>query len=290
MTDAVPSGQSPITDAIDHLVIDAGEQIDLAESTYRRLGFHLTPRGRHSIGSVNHLAVFDGPYLELLGFEPGSPSARSDVKGFPAGLNGLVFQPLHPNEIYHQLLERGVDALLPSDLSRPVATESGERTAAFQVVRLAPGSSGFGRLYFCHHLTPELVWVPDRPSHANGATRISRVRVIAEDIDTTQHPLQEIAAEHLVQDSEAATMVYQVGGCKIEMMDDARVPAYLVPILPHAAGRSAYMAVLTFRVADLGSAEAHLKANGIATIATADRVLVSAHEALNVGIEFEAGS
>jgi hypothetical protein len=285
----VDATESAIIDAIDHFVVDVGDEINFVEATYRRLGFDLSPRGRHSIGSVNHLAVFEGPYLELLGYEADSASVRSDVVGFPKGLNGLVFQPRHSKEIYHQLLERGVQALPPSHLSRPVLTANGERTAAFEVVRLAPGSSGFGRLYFCHHLTPELVWAPDRPPHDNGATHISRVRIISEDIETARHPLSEILAEPYVQNFATTKVAFQVGRCLIEMMSSKEVPAHLKANLPDAAGRTSYMATLTFHVSDLRQTQACLEKNGVAAIATQDRILIAARDASNVGIEFEVG-
>ena len=37
-----------------------------ALETYRRLGFTLTPRGYHTLGSMNHLAIFGTEYLELI--------------------------------------------------------------------------------------------------------------------------------------------------------------------------------------------------------------------------------
>jgi len=48
---------------LDHLVINARDQLDDAAAAYARLGFHLTPRGHHTLGSMNHLAVFADNYL-----------------------------------------------------------------------------------------------------------------------------------------------------------------------------------------------------------------------------------
>jgi hypothetical protein len=281
-------GPPPLTDEADHLVIDAGQKIDAAESAYRKLGFHLTARGRHSIGSVNHLAVFEGPYLELLGFE--SASTRSDLAGFPMGLNGLVLKPRDPETIYNDLVERGIHALPPADLSRPVQTASDERVASFKVVRLAPDASGFGRLYFCHHLTPELVWEPNRPAHANGATRISKALVIADDTDAAQRGLKEILGEPFAQNAGAIGAVYRIGRFTLEILRSSQSPARLHAILPRPEGRRAYMAVLTLKVADLNRTAALLKANGVEAISRPESVLIAARDAFNVGIEFETGS
>ena len=53
---------------LDHVVVDVRDRIDEAAECFRSLGFQLTPRGRHTLGSVNHLAMFATDYLELLGF------------------------------------------------------------------------------------------------------------------------------------------------------------------------------------------------------------------------------
>jgi hypothetical protein len=75
---------------IDHVVIDVRDHIDEAMRCFASLGFLLTPRGRHTLGSVNHLAMFATDYLELLGFgEDGA--TRTELARFPRGFNGLVF-------------------------------------------------------------------------------------------------------------------------------------------------------------------------------------------------------
>ena len=53
--------------ALDHLVINTHFEIDAARLLFEQFGFQLTPRGHHSLGSVNHLLVFEDDYLELIG-------------------------------------------------------------------------------------------------------------------------------------------------------------------------------------------------------------------------------
>ncbi|HET7133675.1 MAG TPA: VOC family protein, partial [Gammaproteobacteria bacterium] len=53
----------PLT--IDHAVIVVRD-LDAAAARFRELGFTLTPRGFHSIGSQNHCIMFGSTYLELL--------------------------------------------------------------------------------------------------------------------------------------------------------------------------------------------------------------------------------
>jgi hypothetical protein len=76
---------------LDHVVINARDDMDRAADIYRRLGFTLTERGYHSLGSMNHLAMFGTDYLELIAVPKGATSGRLDLLDFPFGLNGLVF-------------------------------------------------------------------------------------------------------------------------------------------------------------------------------------------------------
>jgi len=49
---------------LDHVVINVASQLDEASEIYRRLGFQLSERGHHTLGSSNHLAIFDESYLD----------------------------------------------------------------------------------------------------------------------------------------------------------------------------------------------------------------------------------
>ena len=50
---------------IDHVVVLVRD-LDKAQQAYARMGFTLTPRGFHTLGSQNHCLMFGGDYVELL--------------------------------------------------------------------------------------------------------------------------------------------------------------------------------------------------------------------------------
>ena len=52
---------------LDHVVVNVLHDMDAAAGLFTALGFTLTPRGHHSLGSINHLMVVPGAYLELVG-------------------------------------------------------------------------------------------------------------------------------------------------------------------------------------------------------------------------------
>ena len=159
-----------IEPVLDHAVIDARDAIDDAFARLSSAGFALTPRGRHTLGSVNHLAVFESNYLELLGWEPGPPIERLELSAYPRGLNGLVFRTDDASGLFEELRARRLPALAPLAFSRPVLLpDGGSADARFRTVRFEPGAFGRIRTYFCEHLTPELVWSAERHAHPNGA-------------------------------------------------------------------------------------------------------------------------
>lgn len=50
---------------IDHAVF-ATRDLEVARETFARMGFTVTPRARHALGSPNHCIVLGDDYLELL--------------------------------------------------------------------------------------------------------------------------------------------------------------------------------------------------------------------------------
>lgn len=171
----------PISRRPDHAVINVLYDMDLAVDRFRSLGFTVTPRGHHSLGSINHLMVFGSDYLELVGVLRGANPIRREVAESPAGLNGLVFRTFDASACQAALQERGFAVEPPLAFSRPVDIEGREELAAFRTVRLKPGVANGGRVYFCEHLTPQLVWRSEWQDHANGVDGISEFSIIVPD-------------------------------------------------------------------------------------------------------------
>ena len=137
----MPAPTHPIpTPTFDHVVVNARDQLDQAQAAYERLGFTLTPRGFHSLGSMNHLAIFGTDYLELIAVA-GKQSARQEILDDPFGLAGLVFGAEDATASYAALVERGVPAGPPIEFTRSVtlaASRGGAAGAAVFLPRLHP--------------------------------------------------------------------------------------------------------------------------------------------------------
>jgi hypothetical protein len=169
-----------ITPVLDHVVLDVHEDMAAAEQLYRRLGFTLTPRGHHTLGSINHLAMFRTDYLELLGWPAGETSGRPELADHPRGLNGLVFKTDDADATFAHLDALGLATAPPRAFSRPVQLGGETRDAKFRTVHVPAEKSRIGRIYFCQHLTPELVWRPEWQAHANGVTTIKGLVIEAQ--------------------------------------------------------------------------------------------------------------
>lgn len=168
---------------IDHVVITVSDQLDQANSQYQKLGFTTTPRGHHSLGTSNNLAIFTTTYLELLGFEPQNACKVDKSWCFDDGLTGLVFKTKDANKLYQQLVNQGikVEGDGPRSFFRPVELNDGTKPEArFKTVRLDPSYTPNGQIFFCDQLTPELVWRKEWQTHPNGVININQVIIEAQ--------------------------------------------------------------------------------------------------------------
>ena len=170
---------------LDHLVINIKDEMDEAYKLFSQLGFILTPRGFHSLGSINHSMMFTNDYLELIGFPKGGIVKRPELKTAPLGINGLVFKSNDIDNTYSHLCERKLDADPPCNFSRPVNVNNQEENAKFRTVNIRNDIFKAGRVYFCEHLTPELVWTKKLKIHNNSCLEIKEIILIDNNIDAT---------------------------------------------------------------------------------------------------------
>jgi hypothetical protein len=164
---------------LDHIVINTRFEMDKAETIFSDLGFTLTPRGFHTLGSHNHLMMFATDFLELIGIAEADGHMRPELVEGNLGLNGLVFKSDDVDKTYARLESLGMAGDSPKSFSRPVTLSDGStRDACFRTVTARADSFPAGRLYFCEHQTPDLIWRPEWQSHENGVTHFSELVVV----------------------------------------------------------------------------------------------------------------
>jgi hypothetical protein len=274
---------------LDHVVVNARDQIDQAAETYRRLGFTLTPRGYHTLGSMNHLAMFGTDYLELIAARPGD-SSRPELLAAPFGLDGLVFGSEDAEATFQALRRAGVPVEPAQQFSRPVEIETAagaqQQDAIFRTVRLPSGDVPAGRLYFCQHLTRGLVWRDEWRRHANGAVGVARAVIAAEAPEELGTLFSRMFGRRAVRTTDDGCSLI-LGLSRFDVVTPAALWEMFGGAAPDSRGRRDYMAALTFRTLSLDAAETALEAGGVRGV---DRigtsVLVPATEAFGVTLEF----
>lgn len=270
---------------LDHVVINVRDGMDNAAETYRRLGFHLTARGYHTLGSINHLAMFGTDYLELVGV-PAGATGRADLLGAPAGLNGLVFGTEDSTALHAALEAAGVPVEKPLEFSRPVDFAGGRRDAVFRTVRLKAGVAPEGRVYFCHHFTRDLVWRDEWRHHPNGAIAIVRAVIASENPDATADVYRRMFGPDTVR-VMAGGFGLLVGNSRFDIVSPAELRRQFGESCPDGRRRGAYMAALTLRTVSLEKAARALAGGGVAGVAReAQRLVVAAANAVNCTLEF----
>ena len=286
-----------MTFAVDHAVVNALQQMDAAVPRFRALGFTLTERGHHSLGSINHLMMFGDDYLELVGIEPGAKTVRREVADGPGGLNGLVFRTGDARRLHDELESAGIPVQPPVDFDRPVLFEGATQRAAFTTVRIAPHHLSGGRVYFCEHKTPHLVWQRQWQQHANAAVALAGFEIVVPaPADEAQRYARLLGCD--TQPAGGDTVTLTLDGFRIVLRTLASYRARY-GTLGCSASRTAahetpsqrpeFMGALSIRTGSLQAvldSLAQPEAADVQWSRDADRVTISAASACDCTIEF----
>ena len=245
---------------IDHAVF-AVRDLDVARETFERMGFTLTPRGHHTLGSQNHCVVFGDDYMELLWLPP-ALKTRPFIADFlerGEGLAALALKTRNADAAHAELHGAGLEPTPPMNFSRPVQFPGGTRDARFRTLDIGAGHVPCGRLFLCQHQTPELVWRPDWQRHDNGATAIAAVAVIAPDVAATAAAYEKIFDTRAKGIAEG--LLVETGAAPIAVVTD-RCLARRLPGVWISARPAPMMAAVFIHVGDRGRAERRLCRGG----------------------------
>lgn len=140
-------------------------------------------------GTANRCIMLRHGYLECLTPTHDTPNAqqlRAAIARY-TGSHLIAFGTHAPEADYTRLQREGFEPLPPLALQRQTTTESGEATARFTVVRVAPAAMAEGRIQYCQHHTPDVVWQTRWLTHANHAAGFAAVLVcVADPAQTAQ--------------------------------------------------------------------------------------------------------
>jgi hypothetical protein len=168
---------------IDHVIV-AVRELENARTAWSRLGFTLSPLGRHiGQGTANYCVMFPSDYLELLGIVDAADSVER-LDAFLARREGPMAAAFAPagtaEEARAALLRRQLHPSEPRPLAREIELPQGTVLPRFSLISLPPDETPGLDSFLCSHLTPALMRRPQWLAHPNGAIGLRAVHVLVE--------------------------------------------------------------------------------------------------------------
>lgn len=260
---------------IDHAIILVSD-LDRAAATYRRLGFTLTERGHHTkLGTHNHCMMLQNDYLEILGVaEPAIVSPRwTEILADREGPVAAALATDDAEAAAAELARRGVAVGEAVRFARPVDLPDGRREARFVVTHLDPRETPGASMFFCEHLTRDVVWRPEWQRHKNGAIAIaSLLAVHPQPAEAALRYERLVGADRVKQGRGRADVEF--GRCVMTIVEPGDVEELSAGIAAAPSRVPARLVGMTLRVADLAQTRAHLKAAGVAHVEAPGRLVV----------------
>lgn len=257
---------------IDHLVL-TGNDLDAMRDAYARFGFTTTPRATHPFGTGNSLVQLQGNFLELLTvvdeskFAPPA-SGQFAFGGFNKrfldsreGMSMLVFEGHNAAGDCADFAANGLQTYAPFHFERKATLPDGAQvTVAFSLSFVTDPSMPEAVFFTCQQHAPEYFWKPEYQRHANGASMISEVVMVASspsDLSGLYKGLQgadavsEAAGNLRVETARGIVTVLSPGSFEARFGISAPGPS------------SPHFAAFQIAVADLGATEALLGGNNV---------------------------
>ena len=275
----------PSEDRLDHAVINVKYEMDKATTLFENLGFSLTPRGYHSHGSINHLMIFGDDYLELIGIPEKKEIERRDLIDAPIGINGIVFKAYDIEDIHSRLEAADFHGDPPKAFSRPVEIDGENKEAQFRTTTVRPEIFPGGRVYYCQHNTPELVWRQEWQTHANGVTSILELVVVTDNSDQEASHFATLLNAKVKIDGAGSSYV-PFNGSQITILNPEQYSIRYGDLALPMDGRCSIFGSIVFATNELTALNDSLSNTiGIATVQSSGRTIVQISD-YNTILEF----
>jgi catechol 2,3-dioxygenase-like lactoylglutathione lyase family enzyme len=285
---------------LDHIV-HAVRDLDAAAALYRRLGFQVGARNRHppAWGTQNHIVQLPGTFVELLTIADPSGIVPPAQRHFSFGAFNRDFLARHQGLSMLVLEGQGaVDAeafraagigdFETYDFEREAKRPDGTPikvafTLAFAADPRAP-EIGF---FTCRHRHPENFWNPAFQTHANTATAVAGVVLVADQPVHHQSFLSAFAGAAEWRAGETGIAATLARGEIAVLTPRAVAERFSVP--PPDVARGGRIAALRFSVRDFDEAAARLQKAEPAARLHGGRIIIGPDEAMGATLVFETG-
>lgn len=196
---------------IDHVIVGVRD-LERARLEWGRLGFTLSPRGRHiGQGTANYCIMFASDYVELLGIvDPNDFVQRLDMfLEQREGLMAAAFAPAgDPEDVRAALLGRELHPSEPRPLGRQLELPEGAVVPRFSLMSLPADETPGLDCFICTHLTPELMRRPEWLHHPNGALGLRGIHVLVESTAALLEPYDRLFGIQQVTTTDAVASVH----------------------------------------------------------------------------------
>ena len=284
---------------IDHLVLAVAD-LEAARRRYRSFGFTTTPRAEHPFGTANSLVQLRGNFLELLCVDaphkippmtPGHFSFGAFNKRYAErrqGMSRLVLQSDDARRDQAEFAEKGLQTYAPFDFSRQATLPDGSQvTVSFSLAFVTEERMPEAAFFVCQQHAPEYFWKPEYQRHANGATDVVEVVMVADDPDSFGDFFARLEGERSVS-AEGAALVVSTARGRISMLTPELFAARFPDAAIAEAPATPHFAAYRVAVADLNVTEALFVERGVSFGKSRGRLRINAPEAFGVVIEFSA--
>jgi catechol 2,3-dioxygenase-like lactoylglutathione lyase family enzyme len=284
---------------LDHIV-HAVRDLDAAAERYRGLGFTVGARNMHppEWGTQNHIVQFDGCFVELLALADPSKIAPHAPRRFSfgafnrdflargEGLSMLVLEGRDTPEEAEAFRAAGIGDFAPFDFERQALRHDGSSVkVAFSLAFASDAAAPDIGFFTCRQHHPENFWNPAFQRHANTASAVAGVVLIADDPSRHQSFLSAFTGER-EQLATASGITLMTPRGEIQVMDPKAFADHF-GVLPPDTARGARLAALRFTVNDFEAAATLLRASGAPVHHRMGRVVFGPDAAMGATLVFE---
>ncbi len=215
---------------LDHLVIGTTD-LDQLAGEFEALGFRVGQRNRHPWGTENRLIqLADETFLELITVGEGAqvPPHQPGHFSFGAfvaesiarqpGLSMMVLKSTNAKADAMRFATEGVGSFAPFDFARKgVKADGTEVEVAFTLAFAHTRDLAECGFFVCQQHFPENFWSSAMQQHANGASGISRVTLVAEN-PSDHHVFLSAFVECREMRASSSGIAMDCGGTLVEIV------------------------------------------------------------------------
>lgn len=288
---------------IDHLVLCV-EDLNAARKLYSDLGFKVTPTAQHPFGTANSIVqLADFSFLELLAVEDASKIVPAEQGHFSFGGFNKAFIEQGPKEGFSMLVLDSLDAAAdlaefksanlqtyePFGFSRNARLPDGsDVTVAFSLTFVTHEDMPQAAFFTCQQHAPEHFWKAEYQRHANMATGLAEVIVLADQpLNYTEFFQSFVGSDEVTAWDDGFTV--QTGRGALSVMSPLEwrkhFPDSFAPDLAQGPRLAAYRVA----VDDVEAVHECLRATETTRLNYGRGVAIPPNEAFGVTIEFVAG-